>query len=270
MLRIFVAAFLFVLTLGSGANAQSAFIVSSCGTLPAGIVYALGQIKILTQDTTGKLCDQGSGGVGGATAANQVLEIAQLTMINTVLGTTADAVCGTPTGTCTTEQLLKYANSQLALIVAGVTPLNGANNADCVTPVTTGLLPGGPTFPAVFNGSCWDRTPGAKSSGGTYVVNGGNIYNTVAASQTAQVMTGGSGGATGDYLSHCDIQPSSTSPGVFTILDNATTVFSFPGGATSTSNLVPFSIPIGALSVSGAWKITTGANISGTCYGKFH
>lgn len=100
-------------------------------------------------------------------------------------------------------------------------------------------------------------------------INGGNTYNTIAASQTAQALTGGSGGLTGDYLSHCVVQPASTSPGVVTILDNATTVFSFPGGASSLSNLAPFTIPIGALSVSGAWKITTGASVSVVCMGKF-
>jgi hypothetical protein len=101
------------------------------------------------------------------------------------------------------------------------------------------------------------------------VVNGASKYNTVAASQTAQALTGGGGGAAGDYLSHCMAFPTSTSPGAVTILDNATTIYAFPGGATSVSNLVPFALPVGALSSSGAWKVTTGANISVACVGKF-
>lgn len=92
-------------------------------------------------------------------------------------------------------------------------------------------------------------------------------YETVAASQTAQAM--GATGATGDYLSHCIATPGTTSPGVVTVLDNATAVVSFAGGASSVSNLVPFTIPIGALSVSGAWKITTGANVTVVCVGRF-
>lgn len=97
----------------------------------------------------------------------------------------------------------------------------------------------------------------------------GRTYNTIAASQSTQALTGGSGGATGDYLSHCVVIPTSTSPGVVTIIDNATTIYAFPGGATSLSNLVPFTIPVGAVSVSGAWKVTTGANLSVVCVGKF-
>lgn len=102
--------------------------------------------------------------------------------------------------------------------------------------------------------------------------NPGRTYNTIAASQTAQVLSatsGGGTGTTGDYLSHCVVIPTSTSPGVVTILDNSTTIYGFPGGASSLSNLVPFAIPVGALSVSGGWKITTGANLSVVCVGKF-
>ena len=96
---------------------------------------------------------------------------------------------------------------------------------------------------------------------------GAGEYETVAASQTAQAL--GATGATGDYLSHVVCFPATTSPGVVTILDNATTWGSFPGGATSTSNLVPFTIPVNSVSVSGAWKITTGANISCVAVGNF-
>lgn len=94
-----------------------------------------------------------------------------------------------------------------------------------------------------------------------------NAYETVAVNATAQSL--GATGATGDYLSHCVATPGTTSPGVVTILDNATAIVSFAGGASSVSNLVPFAIPIGAISVSGAWKITTGANITVVCVGRF-
>jgi hypothetical protein len=100
------------------------------------------------------------------------------------------------------------------------------------------------------------------------VINGADTYNTIAASQSAQALTGGSGGAIGDYLSHCVIQPTTTAAATVTIADNSTTVFTFTTG--TLSNLVPFTIPVGAVSVSGAWKITTGANETATCVGKFH
>ncbi len=98
------------------------------------------------------------------------------------------------------------------------------------------------------------------------VVSAGKAYETVAASQSAQVM--GGGGATGDYLSHVNVQPTSTAPGVVTILDNAVEVHAYPGG-TVAADLKPFTIPIDAVSVSGAWKITTGANVKVTAYGTF-
>jgi hypothetical protein len=104
------------------------------------------------------------------------------------------------------------------------------------------------------------------------VTNGANNTNTIAASATAQILSatsGGTTGATGDYLSHCVIQPATTSPGAVTIADNSTTIFSFAGGASSVSNLVPFTIPAGAVSKSGGWKVTTGANVSLACVGKF-
>lgn len=107
----------------------------------------------------------------------------------------------------------------------------------------------------------------ALVKGGVGVVNGGSTYNTVAASQTAQALTGGGGGATGDYLSHCLIQPTTTAAGTVTILDNSTVIFTFTTG--TLSNLVPFTIPVGANSTGGAWKVTTGANETVTCAGKF-
>lgn len=92
-------------------------------------------------------------------------------------------------------------------------------------------------------------------------------YETVAASQTAQVL--GATGGTGDYISGLLVIPATTSPGLVTLLDNATSIPVFVGGASSVSNLVPFFIPLGIKSVSGAWKVTTGANVSVIGSGNF-
>jgi hypothetical protein len=91
----------------------------------------------------------------------------------------------------------------------------------------------------------------------------GDEYETVAAGQTAQAL--GATGATGDYIAGVLVIPGTTSPGNVLLLDNATSITIFTGGATSVSNLVPFYIPLGITSVSGAWKITTGSNV--TCIG---
>lgn len=115
---------------------------------------------------------------------------------------------------------------------------------------------------ALLPSSLGVKAPGASLS----VVAAGLEYETVAASATAQVM-GGAGG-TGDYLAFVNVQPTSTAPGVVTILDNATAVHSYPGGTVG-ADLKPFTIPIYAASVSGPWKITTGANVTCTAFGDF-
>lgn len=92
-------------------------------------------------------------------------------------------------------------------------------------------------------------------------------YETVADSKTAQVI--GATGAAGDYISHIIIVPATTSPGQVLLLDNATSITIFTGGASSVSNLIPFVVALDMVSTSGAWKITTGANVSVIAVGDF-
>lgn len=95
----------------------------------------------------------------------------------------------------------------------------------------------------------------------------GGEYETVAASQTAQVL--GGSGALGDYLHGILVVPATLSPGNIIILDDATSITVFTGGASSITELRPFFIPLGMVSVSGAWKVTTGANVSCIAIGNF-
>lgn len=93
-------------------------------------------------------------------------------------------------------------------------------------------------------------------------------YETVAAGQTAQVL--GGTGAIGDYLAGVLIVPATTSPGAVSIKDGAGgDITVFTGGASSVSNLVPFFVPLGIKSLAGAWKVTTGANVSAIGVGNF-
>lgn len=112
----------------------------------------------------------------------------------------------------------------------------------------------------------------ASNQSNISTINGASTYQAVAASQTATVLQT-STGATGDYLSHVVIYPTSTSPGAVTVFDSTNTAANsavlFAGGSTSVSNLAPISIPVGAKSVNGAWKVTTGANVSIVAVGKF-
>lgn len=93
-------------------------------------------------------------------------------------------------------------------------------------------------------------------------------YETVAAGQTAQVL--GATGATGDYLAVLIITPAVAACGVVTLLDNATSIPIFAGGGTTAlPTLAPIIVPFGIKSVSGAWKITTGASVSVVAIGQF-
>jgi hypothetical protein len=93
-------------------------------------------------------------------------------------------------------------------------------------------------------------------------------YETVAASASAQAM--GATGAAGDYLAGVLVFPGAAACGVVTILDNVVTIGTFAGGGTTAlGDLKPFLIPVGLYSVSGAWKITTGANVTAVGIGKF-
>lgn len=100
---------------------------------------------------------------------------------------------------------------------------------------------------------------------------GAGEYETVAASQTAQVL--GATGAVGDYLAGLLVVPATTSPDAVSIKDgNGSAITVFTGGASSVSNLVPFFVPLGMKTVNGTtpgWKVTTGANVSVIGIGNF-
>ena len=90
---------------------------------------------------------------------------------------------------------------------------------------------------------------------------------TVAAGQTGQIL--GGAGAKGDYLSHLLVIPATTSPGNVLLLDGATSITVFAGGASSVPSLIPFTIPWGEMSSVGPWSITTGSNVSVVAFGRF-
>lgn len=96
----------------------------------------------------------------------------------------------------------------------------------------------------------------------------GNTYETVAAGQTAQVL--GGTGAQGDYIEGLVIVPAVVAAGLVTLIDNATSIAIYVGGATTAlTEVEPWYVPLRMYSRSGAWKITTGANISVIAIGRF-
>ena len=94
------------------------------------------------------------------------------------------------------------------------------------------------------------------------------MYETVAASQTAQVL--GTNGATGDFIAGLLITAATAAGGVVTLLDGSTSIPIYAGGATTAlPSLAPFYVPLNLFSTSGPWKVTTGANISVIAMGSF-
>lgn len=94
----------------------------------------------------------------------------------------------------------------------------------------------------------------------------GYQYETIAASQTAQVL--GNAGAAGDYLHRL----------IVTVNTAATSAVGLIDGSLSPILLVPnnigagvgvYSIEINAASISGAWKVTTGAGVTVVAVGQF-
>src|SRR5947208_1775338 len=94
-------------------------------------------------------------------------------------------------------------------------------------------------------------------------------YVTIAASQTDQVL-GSGGGAAGDYLEAILVVPGTTSPGAISIKDGSGSAITvFTGGPTSVADLKPFLIELDARSLTGPWKVTTGANVTAIASGSF-
>lgn len=89
-------------------------------------------------------------------------------------------------------------------------------------------------------------------------------FETVAAGQTGQVL--GTAGAKGDFIAGILVTPAATTIGVVTLIDGSTSIPICAGG---TVTVVPFYVPLGIFSASGAWSITTGASVSCIAMGSF-
>jgi len=91
----------------------------------------------------------------------------------------------------------------------------------------------------------------------------GTTYETVAASQTAQVL--GQSGAVGDTIIRLIVTVNTAATSTVTILDNATSIAIMP----ATTPVGVYSIDLGVQSVSGPWKVTTGAGATVVAVGNF-
>lgn len=156
---------------------------------------------------------------------------------------------------------------------AGVAANAGAAGATVIRTVTASDSPdvatlGATTGSAVTtdaNGTLQQYLRGIVKQGINLVA---GEYETVAASQTTQAL--GATGAAGDYLEGVLIVPATVDAGAVSIKDGSNSAITiFTGGTASLVTLVPFYVPLGMVSVQGAWQITTGASVSAIGIGNF-
>lgn len=172
-----------------------------------------------------------------ATEAKQDSQITQETATNTRLG----EVQASPTANTVLDRLKALLTG---IVLAAGSAIIGKVGIDQTTPGTT-------------NGV---QLTGDLAAGD---------YETVAASQTDQAL--GATGASGDYLQGVLIVPGTTAAGAVSIKDGAGSAISIfaGGGTTALITLIPFFVPLGIKSGSGAWKVTTGANVTAIGVGNF-
>lgn len=91
----------------------------------------------------------------------------------------------------------------------------------------------------------------------------GYQYETVAASQTAQVL--GGAGAAGDYLHRLIVTVNTAATSTVTIIDGATSIPIVPANV----SVGVLSIELDMASISSGWKVTTGAGVTVVGVGKF-
>lgn len=311
----------------------SALVVTAC----AAQNYSTGPAKALTQDKTGDLCTNGTGGGGGgavtiasggvasgAFASGSISSgavssgaVASGAFASGSIGSGAIASGAVSAGaiasgaavagsfvdgaiaTLGTEADTAYVGTGNSTVNAGIRGIYAAAisapNLNITGPAVaawTGMTPGGtaastqyagdvnvagikgivPLMGSGATGTGSQRTTVAQDATTTAGANPGRTYNTIAAGQTSQKMSStqaGGTGATGDYLAFCVIVPGTVNPGAVTIADGTTAVYSFAGGTASVTTLISWSVPIGAVSTTGAWEITTGTNVTVNCTGKF-
>ncbi len=263
----------------AGVQVMGMQVVSTCASA-SGLVA--GNVAFAAMDTTGTICTGTGGGGGGLSVTDNSAwtnASSKFTPNGGVFNDSATALSSGNQGTvrlnanremhvtCDTGNVLCAAIQAAVPYLPATTPTTNTYTTNVTSP-TNGDLHG--AF-YVHQTPQTDTVAGtAPVKGGIGVVNGASTYQHVAASQTAAVLQT-STGAIGDYLSHCVIYPSTTAAGSVTVFDNAnaasTNVIEFTTG--TLSNLAPIAIPVGAVSTAGAWKVTTGANETVVCYGKF-
>jgi len=93
---------------------------------------------------------------------------------------------------------------------------------------------------------------------------GGSDYETVAASQTAQVL--GGVGAKGDFIARLTLNNITVASAGVTLIDGATSIVV---QTAASAQLGPCVVELGMRAKEGPWKVTTGAGVTAIAVGQF-
>lgn len=135
------------------------------------------------------------------------------------------------------------------------------------TPANTSGTDGDYEMLQISAGSAWVASVATdKTLVSERVIAGGSQYETVAASQTDQAL--GATGATGDYLESliCVVATAATSQ--VQIKDGAGSAITILPNAVG-AGIGTYILPVGLISLAGAWKVTTAAGVSVIGTGRF-
>lgn len=154
--------------------------------------------------------------------------------------------------------------------IGSVKVTDGTNTA-AIKAASTAPVATDPAIVVAISPNSVNTNGRALPTGSAPVVLNSMTYKAVAASSTATLF--GTTGASGDYLDGVLIVPATTAAGIVSITDgsgSAITIFA-GGGTTALTTLIPFFVPVGAISSggTGGWKVTTGANVSIIGVGNF-
>lgn len=127
---------------------------------------------------------------GAATSANQSSQITQETAINTILGTQADAACGTATGTCTMAALAKFLNTAATSSTPAGTNIIGRVGIDQTTPGTTNGVVNNAALNATTNiGNVYGASNVTPTDCSGTITTGGTAQNAFTAGSTKHGFT---------------------------------------------------------------------------------
>ena len=119
------------------------------------------------------------------------------------------------------------------------------------------------------DGPACEQNALATSEGLCFTAPGPWDWEVVAASDTDEPC--GATGGIGDYLHELIILPAVVAAGAVSLEDGTGTNYTIHpgGGTTALTQLYPIVVPLGLVSALGAWEVTTGANVSVICKGRF-